>query len=410
MKRRSGVHAPRPRRNFTLGVFLKMGISPMPMWISMLLAILVTVSAFDDVRLFILTRPEGMLSKFAVAGAVMYWAVWMALAFRPKLAPYFFVLLLVAMYPQARPGGILMLTFSALAVASYRISTRVLAGIVGVFLVWQFTWVLGVSRMGSESLWGYVPATLLLVAPGLAVKVLRERALQVERLQKEAEETAARAALEQRTALARELHDVVTHGLTMIAVQAHLGTISQDGDDRHHALTEIGSMARNSLDDLRRLLQTMRTEDLPAGAVSDTNVEQSSATIDLAQSLADAQQRLSGLGFPTRVETSGLVESIPKGLRSTLLRILQESSTNVAKHSGPGTECHISMQIKNSRVELTIRNRMTSGKPRLPVSGTGLAGLLERTSRLGGTLEASPLDGWWVVRATLPFTGRRSLG
>ncbi|POH59361.1 sensor histidine kinase [Arthrobacter glacialis] len=391
------------------GGLFKIGISPLPFWASFLLALFVTVSAFDDLRLFFLSDSPGDFPLLGLAGTVAYWVLWISLAFRPQLTPFAFLALLASMYPQVQPGGALLLAFGALAVAAYRVSVRGLAIIVGGFIVWQFAWTLGVSLLGPANLWAYLPATLLLVAPGLAVKLLREKSIQTEQAQRAAKETAAKAALEQRTELARELHDVVTHGLTMIAVQANLGKISSDSDSQHHALTEIGVMARSSLDDLRRLLQTMRADDAPAMAGAETSVSLSSATIDLAKSVAESQKQLNSLGFPTRVTTSGELDRIPNGLRSTVLRILQESATNVVKHTGGSSECDISVDVQDDVIELLVRNRMTPGKPRLPISGTGLIGLRERASRLGGTLDAGPVNGWWSVRTVLPIKGRQLL-
>ncbi|MHA7304347.1 sensor histidine kinase [Arthrobacter sp. TMN-49] len=395
--------------SFNLAGALSIRSSPLPSWASILIALFVTVSAFDDLRLFVQLGQDWDSRWWELAGTICYWVLWMTLAFRPQLTAVAFLALLTTMYVHEQPGGALLVAFSALAVAAYRVSTRNLAVMVGGFLAWQLVWVLGVSSLGSAALWGYFPATLLITTPGLAIKLLREKSVQTEQAQRAAKETAATAALAQRTELARELHDVVTHGLTMIAVQANLGKISTEGQAQDHALTEIGSMARSSLDDLRRLLQTMRNDDSPVASGADTSVSPSSATIDLARSVAESQKQLNNLGFPTRVTTTGELDRTPNGLRSTVLRILQESATNVVRHTGGSSECEISMNVQDEHIELIIRNRMTPGKPRLPISGTGLIGLRERASRLGGTLDAGPVDGWWNVRTVLPFKGRQLL-
>lgn len=391
-------------------VFLKLGYSPFTPWISFLIAVFITISAVDDVRIFI--QPDEVLTYpwLALAGTASYWLVWMALAFRPQLTAPLFIVMLAAFLPQVELGGPLLLAFGAIALGAYRLSVRSLGVMVGSFLIWQLIWMPFVSGLGTVQLWAYFPVTLLITTPGLAIKLMREKAINVERAQKLAEETAAKAAQEQRMALARELHDVVTHGLTMIAVQANLGTITPDSAAQRHALNEIGSMARNSLDDLRRLLKTIRTEEAATkGSTSEMSVQPSAATIDLAQSVADSQKRLNGLGCPTKVSTSGELDATPNGLRSTVLRILQESSTNVVKHSDSSTQCEISVDVRDDQIEQVIKNLMTPGRPRLPVSGTGLAGLRERTSRLGGTLEAGPEGGWWSVRTVLPFKEPQTL-
>lgn len=398
-------------RTYKLAELLRVGSSPLSPWLAFALAVFVTVSAFDDVRLSVQSASGTQFPLLLISCTVAYWAVWMTLAFRPQWVAALFMLQLVTMLPQAVMGGPLLLAFGAIAVAAYRVSLRSLAVMVGGFLVWQIIWVLFVAHIGMTQLWGYIPLTLLFTAPGLAIKLLRERALQVARNQKAADETAARAAVDQRAELARELHDVVTHGLTMIAVQANLGKISKEELAKEHALTEIGSMARNSLDDLRRLILAMRadersSEDAPA---QDAGLRPSVACIDLELSFADIQKQLTGLGCPTRIETSGDLDQTPNGIRPTVLRILQESATNIVKHSGKGARCEISMNVAHDHLELVIRNRMTPGNPRLPVSGTGLAGLRERASRLGGTLESGPDGGWWRVHAILPFKDRQTL-
>ncbi|MGN5734113.1 sensor histidine kinase [Arthrobacter psychrochitiniphilus] len=399
------------RRNLKFSDVLRAGSSPMPLWIAFVFAVFATVSAFDDVRLFFFSDKGSQAQWLVIACTFAYWLVWMSMAFRPRLVAALFVLQLATMLPQTELGGPLLLAFGTLAVAAYRVSARSLAVMAGSFLVWQFLWASFVSDLGTVQLWAYVPVTLFVMTPGLAIKVLRERAIQVERTQMAADEKAVSAALEERSELARELHDVVTHGLTMIAVQANLGKFSHESQAKQEALDEIGSMARSSLDDLRRLLVTIRIDERPNQNSSENNVgiKPSVACIDLGLSLNDSQKRLSGLGRPTRVTTSGDLERIPNGLRPTVLRILQESATNVLKHSGKGAHCEISLNVGEDSLKVVIRSRMTAGTPRLPASGTGLAGLRERTSRLGGSLEAGAEGRWWSVSAVLPFKGRQTL-
>lgn len=390
---------------------MRLGPSPFPLWISILIAVFITVSAFDDVRLVMQSGQSQVNPWLPIAGSATYWLVWMGLAFWPRLVAPLFTVMLIIMLPQVELGGPLLLSFAAVAVSAYRVSVRHLTVIMGGFLIWQLLWIPLVSGLGTTQLWGYFPATLLITTPGLAIKFLHDRAVKVEQAQKLTEGNAARAAAEQRSELARELHDVVTHGLTMIAVQANLGKITSDKGAQDRALTEIGVMARSSLDDLRRLLKTMRTEEVAAYAAPapESSVQPSPATIDLAQSVANTQRRLNGLGCPTAVSTSGNLDATPNGLRSTVVRLMQECSTNVVKHSGKDTQCEISMVVSGDSIELVISNFMTPGKPRLPVSGTGLAGLRERVTRLGGTLDAGPQGGWWRVNAVLPFKERERL-
>ncbi len=411
-KATSALPAPSGGRRYASWVSaLKLGPSPLPAWVSIVIAVFVTVSAIDDFRLFIQPDVNHPHSWLPLAGTALYWLVWMALAFRPKYTVLGFLIMLILMFPQIVLGGPLLMTFGAIAIGAFRASTRSLVVMVGSFLIWQLMWIPFVSGLDTVQLWAYFLVTLLLTTPGFTIKLMLEKAIRVEQAQKFAEDTAASAAAEQRAELARELHDVVTHGLTMIAVQANLGTITSDSGGQRHALDEIGTMARNSLDDLRRLLKTMRAEETPEQTKSAllTGVEPSPAAIDLAQSVANTQRRLNGLGCPTTVSTAGELNATPNGLRSTVQRFLQECGTNVVKHSGNDTKCEISIAVSEGSIQLVMRNLMTSGKPRLPVSGTGLAGLRERVSRLGGTLDAGPDNDWWSVRTILPFKEQKRL-
>lgn len=143
--------------SFTFADALKVGSSPIPSWLSFVLAVFATVSAFDDVRLHLQTAPDGVIPWWGLCISLAYWAVWITLAFRPQFTVVAFVLMLVVLFLNTEPGGALLLTFAAVAVASYRVSIRGTTMIIGSFLLWQITWVLFVSDLGPAQLWGFIP-------------------------------------------------------------------------------------------------------------------------------------------------------------------------------------------------------------------------------------------------------------
>ncbi|MDL9947661.1 histidine kinase [Gordonia sp. ABSL11-1] len=224
---------------------------------------------------------------------------------------------------------------------------------------------------------------------GAFVFVRREREL-VERLHAAQAELAERARTDERHRIAREMHDLVGHSLTVSLL--HLGSarlaLDDDLDAARTALTEAENAARDSLEDVRAAVGLMRSGDAaaasPTPAVADIP--------DLIHSYRNA-------GADIDLDLRGVPAGIAASRSLTAYRIVQESLTNAVRH-GDGGPIKVRLDTTRERIKITVRN---GGAPpgRRP-AGTGITAMNERVATLGGTLSAGPSAGGWLVEAVIP--------
>jgi signal transduction histidine kinase len=246
------------------------------------------------------------------------------------------------------------------------------------------------------------------VALGLAVagrrQVFTAMVERAERAERDREEEARRMIDAERLRIARELHDVVAHSMSMINVQAGVAAhvLSTQPEQAAEALTAIRVASREGLRELRAILNVLRqVDEEEAGRVPAPRLAQLDA-------LADATTQA---GLPTTVSVSGAREALAPTLELATYRIVQESLTNVLRHAGPNTHAMVEVAIGDR--ELTVQVDDDGWGPTSPGqrsgefhegAGTGLAGMRERATAFGGTLVAGPRPGGgWRVRAVLLF-------
>lgn len=250
--------------------------------------------------------------------------------------------------------------------------------------------------------------------PALIIRRARLRA----RAQQAALETAAQrereAAEAERQRIAAELHDVVAHGLTIISMQAAMLQTTEDPDRRRGSEQAIESAARQSLVDLRRMLTALRGTDRNAATVGADGVQ------DLCARIEEFAGRLEDAGFRVERDLRDL-EDLPPSLEFTVLRLVQEATTNILKHATAGGlvvlhsalhDGHLDLEVSSPLDQSAESGERTEGEPgrrrrRCVPSGFGLAGMHERVAVFGGRLTAGPdLDSElglrWVVSAELP--------
>jgi signal transduction histidine kinase len=210
-------------------------------------------------------------------------------------------------------------------------------------------------------------------------------------------ERARRAVLEERTRIAREMHDVVAHHMSMIAVQAETAPYRVAGlpEPARDELATIATAARAALVEMRRLLGVLRAED-------DETLRAPQPGLSEVPALVETARRA---GMPVTVSLPGL-DAVPAAVGLTAYRIAQEGLANAARHA-PGGPVTVSGRVVADALELEIRNGpATSAPPAAAGAGHGLIGMRERAALLGGTLDAgSDGDGGYTVSATLPFGG-----
>jgi signal transduction histidine kinase len=222
-----------------------------------------------------------------------------------------------------------------------------------------------------------------------------------------AEHTQTRAGMEgtllehtargERARISRELHDVVAHHISMIAVQAETARLTTPGLPAAGAqrLSSIGDTARTALTEMRRLLGVLRedTSDVPAERQPQPGIYQLSALIDEAREVSEAGTRLIISGWP---------EPLDPGTEVAAYRIVQEALTNARRHA-PGAAVDVELRFDADGLWLRIRDNGPGPPVAGPPGGNGLLGMRERAAAVGGTLHTGggPTGGF-VVEAQLP--------
>jgi len=221
--------------------------------------------------------------------------------------------------------------------------------------------------------------------------ILHERA---EYLERERQAEARRAVAEERSRIARELHDVVAHRVSMMTVQAGAAkTVA--ADDLHAALGAMEAVeqaGRQALGELRHLLGVLR----PGSEAEDLGPQ-----VGVAQ-VPRLVDQLRETGMDISLTTDALVD-LPAHVDVSAYRIVQEALTNVLKHAGPGARSEVRLATDDHVLTIEVANS-GSGGTILPGSGHGIVGMRERALLLGGTLEAGSRDGGgFRVVARLPI-------
>jgi signal transduction histidine kinase len=222
---------------------------------------------------------------------------------------------------------------------------------------------------------------------------LRERA---DRLEGEREERARRAVLEERARIARELHDVVAHGVSVMVVQAQAGPLLlSDGDRVRDTFRSIEAVGREALVDLRRLLGILRTGDESLAVGPQPGLD----------SLTSLVEQVRGSGLTVDMQVEGEPVPLPPGVDLSAYRIVQEALTNTIKHAGRARS-HVLLRYDHQMIEIEVVDDGSALDGDPSGSGHGLIGMRERVALYGGSLEAGRRsDGGYLVRARLPLTG-----
>ncbi|GAA0554967.1 sensor histidine kinase [Actinomadura livida] len=221
---------------------------------------------------------------------------------------------------------------------------------------------------------------------------LQERAA---RLEREQHLLAERARGEERTRIAREMHDVVANRISVMVV--HAGALKavavRDPERAAETAGVIGDMGRQALEELRHVIGVLRQgeESLTLEAPTVAHVR-------------DLVGQSGAAGLSVDLSIRGDERPIPAAVGRTVYRLVQEALTNVHKHAGmAGTR--VDLGLLPEAIEVEVANDPPVARPehRLPSGGNGLVGLRERVTALGGTFEAGPCGGGYAVRARIPL-------
>jgi signal transduction histidine kinase len=302
-----------------------------------------------------------------------------------------------------------------------------------------------------------IPAAFALIICWIAGYSMRQRRLYAQMLQ---EQATSSAVAEERLRIARELHDVVAHSMSVIAVQAGYGqyVIDSSPADARDALGAIQATSRDALEEMRRMLGVLRQQDAAAPAVTAPPAvpgtaapAAGSAAVPAAAAAAAAAreaaedapaaargptgmsaplapapglarlgrliERTNGAGVQVSMECSGQVRAVPAGVDLSAYRIIQEALTNVVKHAGGGAHCVVSLDYGEEALHIRVTDDgggslvlspASPGALGVPMAGTGhgIIGMRERANLCGGDFIAGALPaGGFEVKATLPLLG-----
>lgn len=287
------------------------------------------------------------------------------------------------------------------SIAVYRPTRVAVAGLLTV--LGMFTFFALIHAAGFDDPAGILSTAVFCVPWGIGMAVRRQRLLREEALLKalaaERELAAAeqRAVFNERLRIARELHDVVSHTLSVVAVQAGVARhLMHDQPQRvGPALTAIEDASRTALDDLRRMLGVLREAPEDEGLVRMSP----SPGLDDLESLAATHRESYG---PVQLTIEPGAEHLPDSVRLTVYRIVQESLTNARKHA-PRSEVTITVGSNGGDVTVMIDNPESVEPASHSAPGFGLVGMRERVGLFGGAFEAGPTEhGGFRVRAVLP--------
>jgi signal transduction histidine kinase len=240
---------------------------------------------------------------------------------------------------------------------------------------------------------------------GLTVRALRERqrqlVAQATELQREREENARRAVLEERVRIARELHDVVAHHVSVMGVQAGAArrVMQRQPDKAQEVLSAIEASSRQAVVELHRLLGFLRRANEPDELAPQPGLAQ------ISELVTQAGQG----GLAVEVVIEGHPRQLPRTLELSAYRVIQEALTNARKHSG-GTAATVRLGYRPATLEVEVMDHGDGRQAQLKTHtrGHGLVGMRERVALHGGHLRAGPRqEGGFAVHASFPVNGQR---
>jgi signal transduction histidine kinase len=310
------------------------------------------------------------------------------------------------LFGSSAPFGLWVALYSVIVYATRRTAEVGAAAATAVVAVLEYA-ELGRDRLELQEALPVVVATLLVVIVGFVVADRRSRSAalrdRAEFLEREREALSRQAVAEERLRIARELHDLVAHSLTTIAIQSSTGRLAlpYHPDVALHALATIETTSRDATREMRQLLGVLRQAD-------DTT-----ADLDPPPGLDNLDALVDGIrhaGVTVQVRIEGTPKPLSKGLDLVAYRVVQEALTNVAKHAGGAATAAVLVRYDDEQLTLEV---VDDGSGHEPADGDqpghGIVGMRERVTSMGGRFAAGPkrsggfrVDAWLPIRTDEP--------
>ena len=305
--------------------------------------------------------------------------------------------------PDVLLGAVLVILYSVAVYAPRRTALITGAIVIPAMLLFVLVGAVFTDDVQARDL---IPNAVVLIAIWVMGSAMRARRAQAEALESRAalleserESKARLAVADERARIARELHDVVTHSVSLMVVQAGAArrVLETSPDQAKEALVTVESTGRQALVEMRRLLGVLRTEDDATGAL------EPQPGIDQLGTLLTG---IRSAGLPVELVVEGEARPLPAGVDLSAYRIVQEALTNILKHAGPA-RAEVRLRYGSDALEVRVADdgRGGTGQPadagKEP--GHGLVGMRERVALFGGELRAGPgQSGGYAVTARLP--------
>ncbi|MCO6004298.1 histidine kinase [Actinoallomurus purpureus] len=296
---------------------------------------------------------------------------------------------------------VMLYTIAATCTVRWSVAAAAILELGAVLAVWRW-WV------NAGQTWGtLVPFTIFVGAMwfwGLYVSTRRKYTAELEerakRLERERDAHVQVAAAAERARIAREMHDVIAHSVSVMVVQADGASYMVDLDPARakRAMETIGATGRQALTEMRRMLGVLREGGDAGPYAPQPGIEQ----------LTELVGQIRSAGLPVGLTVEGVPSELPTALQLAVYRIVQEALTNTRKHGGPAATAAVNLHYGDDAVEIRIRDDGRGAAAADDGQGHGLVGMSERAALYGGSVRTGPRPGGgYEVFAHLPVTEPR---
>lgn len=251
---------------------------------------------------------------------------------------------------------------------------------------------------------------------GLSLNAFRRRHESSTKRIEDLEVEQARIRANERTLLAHELHDIVAHDVTIIAMQARRAEFVDDQKKISEILAGIGNSAQQTLQDLRSLVLLLKEEEKESDAAGERATVgpsiidpaelsgETTTAVGLVHDLDAVADALQSSGYEVNLTVQGEVARIPASLRQALRRTIRELGTNILKHAAPASRVKVGLFVGEGNVQLVATNEISDEKP-IVSSRTGLEAMRARCRVFDGFVKAGEAKGVWTTSVTIPLEG-----
>lgn len=343
---------------------------------------------------------RGALAGLVLSVALVLGTRWLAVSLAISLAATFFFF--------SNGSLALWIIFSTIiftALAATAVSRQVRIWYLTLLAAWMLQFAF---RAGDDAILIVLLAPLAALSFALtrSIFLLRERTAAAVKEMEEADARSRQAVEAERKNIARDLHDIVAHDITVVAMQSKAAKFANDGQMALEAIDVIAKLSTETLHDLRLMLNVLRTDGTMADPAVSVNDKPAATTVYAVQGVELFSQRLREANFIVSSHTEEKISELPRSAQTALYRVMQEATTNVIKHALPGGECSISLTAQGKEAKLKITNQIAdtnSRKHSLPIGGSGLIGMEDRMKAFGGRFNTSERNGRWILTASIPF-------